>query len=105
MYRTFQGVNVHFISVDMTEMFSKYNFMNNLTDWVSTRQCLERTATFTTAEQERALKTFKKTFFIFIFPSSFFFALNTQKKREHLFLKTFSQKDVFFFPLTKHDDR
>lgn len=57
MYRTFQGVNVHFISVDMTEMFSKYNFMNNLTDWVSTRQCLEQTETFTTAEQERALKT------------------------------------------------
>lgn len=58
-------MNVHFISVDMTEMFSKYNFMNNLTDWVSTRQCLEQTETFTTAEQERALKTLKNFFFVY----------------------------------------
>lgn len=98
MYRTFQGVNVHFISVDTMEKFSKYNSMNNLTDWVSTRQCLERTATFTTAEQERALKTLKKNVFIFIFPLSFFVAPQ-HTKQEHLFLKTFSQKDVFFsFP-------
>ena len=85
MYRTFQGVNVHFISVDMTEMFSKYNFMNNLTDWVSTRQCLERTATFTTAEQERALKTFKKKHFLFLFFLRLFFLPSTHKKNESIF--------------------